>query len=192
MVQAYEQPDGSPSIVYEAPGHERSRADSAEEALLQALQPGEHTYLFTECLRRQKFQLFERAVVAVTDRRLIVIGPAFPWGNEVKADHALATCTVINGKERIDGSRLMVIRHDHGTLCLYFARSHRDEADAVLNTVGFQPAERSDSLQEIPDAAELDPPVPSAPAVPNLSVQQFSELVHSLDPVNQDEDEDSY
>lgn len=190
MVQAYEQPDGSPSIVYEAPGHEKSRADSAEEALLQTLQPGEHTYLFTECLRRQKLLMFERAVVALTDRRLIVIGPAFPWGHEIKEDHPLASCVVVNGKERFDGSRLMVMRHDRGTLCLYFPRSHRDEADAVLNAVGFQPVERLDSLQEISDVAELDPPVPSGPAAPNFSVQQFSELVHSLD--SQDEDEDSY
>ena len=183
MVQAYEQPDGSPALIYEAPGHERSRADSAEEALLQSLQEGEQTALFTECLRRQKMQMFERAVVALTDRRLIVIGPAFPWGHTVKEAHPLTDCSVVNGKERIDGSRLMIIRHDRGTLGLYFARSHREEADAVLNAIGFQPAH----VEAVPEVAEA-PPAP-APVEPTIDVQQFSQIVHSLEPVEED---DSY
>lgn len=185
MVQAYEQPDGSPALIYEAPGHEKSRADSAEEALLQALHDGEQTYLFVECLRRQKLQMFERAVVALTDRRLIVIGPAFPWGHNVKEAHPLTDCTIVNGKERIDGSRLMVLRHDRGTLCLYFARSHREEADAVLNAVGFQPSH----VEAAPDVSAEPEPQPPTPAMdPVIGVQQFSELVQSLEATKKEED----
>jgi len=179
MVQPYEQPDGSPVLIYAAPGHEKSRADSAEEALLNALQEGEQAYLFAECLRRQKGQMFERTTVAVTDRRLIVIGPAFPWGHTVKEAHPLTDCTVVNGKERIDGSRLMIVRHDRGTLCLYFARSHREDADAVLNAIGFQPS------SEVVEA-----PQPQIPAEPAIDLQQFSQIMHSLDPVSDQDDAD--
>ena len=174
MAQAYEQANGSPA-PHETPGSEKSRADSAQEALLKALQAGEETYVFVECLRRQKLKTFERAVVALTDRRLLVIGPVFPRGFDVREAHPLADCTVVNGKERIDGSRLMVLRHDRGTLCLYFGRSHREEADAILNAVGFQP-----TVEAVPDvSSELQPPPPRSD--PLVGVQQFSELLRSLE-----------
>ena len=178
MAQVYEQPDGSPFVTYAAPGHEKSRADSAEEALLDALLEGEQAYLFAECLRRQKTQTFERATIAITDRRLIVIGPAFPWGHTVKEAHPLTDCTVINGKERIDGSRLMVLGHDRGALCLYFPRSHRDDADAVLDAIGSQPA------QEVEEPPQVQAQVPAGSVI---DLQQFSRIMHSLDPSDQDD-----
>jgi hypothetical protein len=112
---------------------------------------------------------------------LIVIGPAFPWGHTVKGSYPLADCSVVNGKERIDGSRLMVLRHDRGTLCLYFPRSHREEADAVLNAIGFQPTH----IQVEPEVVEAPPSqIPDEPA---MQLQQFSQIVQSLEP-NDEED----
>lgn len=130
---------GSEPQVVDAESHPNIRAGSAEEIVARALLPGEQVVTFTECLRKVALALFEKTSITITDRRLLVIGPAFPWGQELKSTHELSACQIVNGKERVDGSRLLVVRHESGTICLYFPRSHQDDADAVLGAVRLSP-----------------------------------------------------
>ena len=130
-----------------------SHPESAEELVADHLGSDEHVVAFAECLRKTKAQLFERASVVVTGRRLLVVGPAFPWGQEIKQQHPLESCYVVNGKERVDGSRLMVIRHDSGALCLYFSRHRRDEANSILDSVGLAPRQLEEAFPETPAVA---------------------------------------
>lgn len=135
----------------------RGRADNPEEVVAAALYPDEHLWMMVECLRRRRLHIFERSVIALTERRLMVISPAFPWGYQLDGAYPLSSSWVVNGKERIDGSRLMVLKHEGGMLCLYFGRNHRDKAEAILTAVGLDPT-RAAPPQPASSPTHHDPP----------------------------------
>jgi hypothetical protein len=117
-------------------------------------------------LRRVALQLFEKASVVVTDQRVLVVAPGFPWGYELKEIHSRAACAILTGRERKDGSRLLIVRVGKDKLCLFFARSHQQEADDVLNAIRMEPIVSSreidkgslehefSALSELPDQDE--------------------------------------
>ena len=109
---------------------------SAEGLIEYLLEPGEQVAVTAECLRRVAIQLFEKATVVVTNQRLLVVSPCFPWGYKLREAHFLEDCRVANGKGRLDGSCLLVLAHDTGKLCLYLPRSRRREADAIVEAMG--------------------------------------------------------
>jgi hypothetical protein len=79
--------------------------------------------------------LFDKAVVVLTDRRLLIVSPSFT-GHELTQTHLSSGCGVLNSKERFDGSRIVAIRHESGNLCLYFARPWRAQAEWICQTLG--------------------------------------------------------
>lgn len=113
-----------------------SGSDATQEAVSRALWPGEAVELQVQCLRKLKLQLFENTLLILTPARLLIIGPSFPWGWELKGQHARADCGVVNGREHSDGSRLMLVRTASGPVCLYFKRSGAASADALLQALG--------------------------------------------------------
>jgi hypothetical protein len=182
-------PEAGPSLVPSPPQAATGRASSAEEVVVGVLEPDEHVRLFVECMRRQRIHTFEHAVLAVTDRRLLVIGPAFPWGHQLQASHELRDCRVVNGKERLDGSRLLVIHHDAGNLCLYFGRRQREEAEAIVDAVGLAPNPLSEGALP-PQAAAAQDSAPQLEVVPT-EIDRFAmaqELSGLLEPEDEDED----
>lgn len=112
------------------------RANTVEDVIGRAVDPGELVLFQSKVLRRLTFQLFEKAVVVLTDQRLLIVSGAFPSGHELTQAHLSSQCAVINTKERFDGSRIVAIRHSEGTLCLYFARPWRAQAEWICQTLG--------------------------------------------------------
>lgn len=110
---------------------------SVEQVFAEALEVGEWIACFGECLRQIEPEGFERAAVALTQRRVLLVGPAHPAGYELKEAHDLHSCTIANGRERPDGSRLLVMRSATGAACLYFAPDHAQEAEAIVVAIGF-------------------------------------------------------
>ncbi len=104
---------------------------SLEGTIQEALEPGERRVAFADVLVRVVLQLFERSALVLTDRRLIVLSPAWPWGYKVDAAMDRAGCRLERYKERFDGSRLMIVRNDDRNLCAYFGRSWQKEADMI-------------------------------------------------------------
>jgi hypothetical protein len=115
---------------------ERIHAGSVEDVIGLAVDPGELVLFQSKVLRRLTFQLFEKAVVVLTDRRLLIVSPMFPNDHEVTQVHLNTDCGVLNSKERFDGSRIVAIRHESGHLCLYFARPWRAQAEWICQTLG--------------------------------------------------------
>lgn len=137
-------------------------APSVADAVAPALVAGEHVVAAADCMRKLHVQLFERATVVTTNQRLMVVSPAFPWGHTVRAKYPLGDCKVANGKERIDGSRLLIIDTGSGTLCLYFSRGHREGADWIVESVGLAP--NPNVARPDPDALALELSALSEPA----------------------------
>lgn len=158
------------------------RASSPEEAVARALLPGEQVTFFAECLRRQKSQLFEKCTIALTQERVLIAGTAFPWGADVKQVHRLETCTIVNGKERPDGSRLLVLSTDNSPVCLYFKRTQIQAADAILARIG---ATR-------PNVHPIRPPVPMEAATGDaIDTFELGQELHGLsEAANESEGED--
>lgn len=114
-------------------------APTVAEAVVHVLEQSERVVASAECMRRLHLQLFEKVTIVATDRRLMVAAPAFPWGHTIRASYPLGDCAVVNGKERMDGSRLLIIRHLSGNLCVYFSRHQQQEADWIVEAVGLAP-----------------------------------------------------
>lgn len=159
------------------------RSSSAEALITQATAPGEQVFLSVECLRRIGNQGFERTILAVTDRQLLEIRPIFPWGYELHAVHPRDACRVVNGKQRPDGSRLLILRHESGPLCLYFQSTQGAEADAVFGAVGYDPA---------PPPARHPTPLTVVPDPPDVDrfemAQEFSGILAGIDEADEDEE----
>ncbi len=158
------------------------RSSSAEALVAQTLAAGEQVYLSIECLRRSSGEGFERTIVAVTDQHLLEIRPIFPWGYELFAAHPRGACRVVNGRERPDGSRLLIVRHESGPLCLFFQATQGSEADQVFEALGYDPAPppRTDAppLTVVPDPPEVDR---------FAMAQEFSGILEALDESAEDE-----
>ena len=105
---------------------------SADKVLGEALEPGEQVEIFASALKREALHLFEKCKVALTDRRLIVLKPAWPWGYKVDRADPRAGCAVLKSKQKIDGSHLVIINGPDGVVGLYFSRGWRDQAAALL------------------------------------------------------------
>lgn len=114
---------------------EDARPGSVEDLIEKTVDPGEQVLFIAKVLRRMTFQLFEKAMVVLTDQRLIVLTPAFPSGWELNQAHANAACSILNTKERFDGSRIVAFSHEDGTLCLYFPRQWRAQAEWICQTI---------------------------------------------------------
>lgn len=140
--------------MYQAEDSRTALAPSVADAVAPVLVAGEHVVAAAECMRKLHVQLFERATVVTTNQRLILVAPAFPWGHTVRATYPLGDCKVVNGKERIDGSRLLIIDTATGTLCLYFSRGHQAGADWVVESVGLAP--NPNAAQPDPDALAME------------------------------------
>ena len=179
-----------------ASSRSETRADSAEEVVVRVLVPGEKVELFVECLRRQKTRLFEKAVIALTNGRLLLVSQAFPWGFELHDDYARTTTWVVNGKERVDGSRLMVLRHNGGTICLYFTRHQRDEAEALLEAVGIAPKDGPPPFQANDPALialnEAEASLPVVVHTESVDPVEMAQEFQGLMSIEDDEPDDSF
>jgi len=87
--------------------------------------------VYAEGLLRVVSPLFDKCSVVLTDERLIVLAPGWPWGFKVRGAESRAECAVVKHKMKIDGSRLMVLRHGEEVRCLYFPRHWQKEADRI-------------------------------------------------------------
>ncbi len=134
---------------------------SLERPLAEVLAPGEVVTGYAEGLMRILLQLFARCATVLTDRRLLIFTPKWPWGYGLEAEYPRETCLILNHKERMDGSRLVIVRHSTGVRCLYFPRSWRDGADAIRSALGPDLATAAkdysnglDALRQLGDLAE--------------------------------------
>ena len=121
----------------EAPVAPHSRVPS--QPFADSLIPGEKVHVTVECMRETAQASFEECVIATTDARLLIGRALSPWAVELESAHWLAGCLVINGKEHADGSRLLVVRHEGGALCLYFSPTRAGGANALLAALGSEP-----------------------------------------------------
>lgn len=122
------------------------------QSFADSLIPEEQVHLVVECMRETADASFEECAVAITDARLLVGRTLSPWTVELESAHWLAGCMVLNGKQRSDGSRLLVIRHEGGALCLYFSPSRAQGAGVLLAALGSDPRPH---LTVVPPQEEL-------------------------------------
>jgi CheY-like chemotaxis protein len=120
----------------EPPAAPASATGNVDEAMKANLFSGESVELSAEALSRVTLQFFHRCQVYLTDRRLVLLKPAWPWGFKLAASHQRADCVVRTVKHKVDGSSLMVIQHPAGVECLYFSRKWREQADAIVAALG--------------------------------------------------------
>jgi hypothetical protein len=148
---------GAAVVPAPVPAGDKIRAKSVEGVLARILEFGEPVMFQANVLRRTHTLLFESAIVVLTDRRLLLLSQVFPSGYELKAQHKSAACSLINHKERFDGSRIVAIRtEEKKTLCLYFGRLWRAQAEWICQ-----------ALPEANAAAQLAaPPGPQPDEVP--------------------------
>ena len=71
----------------------------------------------------------------LTDRRLIVLKPSWPWGFRFEADYPREACRITKVKPRVDGSTLVVIGHAGEDLCFYVPRRSRDGGIAIMEAL---------------------------------------------------------
>ncbi len=102
-----------------------------DETIAEALLPGEQVEVSVRGLVKVVLQLFNRCVVVLTDRRLLVFSSPWSRGYKLEEGYARDACAVLSRKVRFDGSRLVVVRARGDTITLHFARSVQSEADAV-------------------------------------------------------------
>ncbi len=116
---------------------EGQEEDQIHRALADELEPGERVVVAADALLRVALQLFHRCGVALTDRRLILLKPSWPWGYKLDRAMSLEGCFLVNEKDRFDGSRLMVLKHRDvdGIIGLYFGRRWRDHSDAIVGAL---------------------------------------------------------
>lgn len=126
------------ALGFEEPvsGAEPARRNKLNEVVTESLQDGEQIKDQTDALLKVVSQFYAKCKVVLTDRRLIVLKQAWPWGYKVGETHALPGCTVLRKKERFDGSVLMIVRDREGEFCLYFSRRWREQAGAIAAAMG--------------------------------------------------------
>ena len=105
------------------------------EALDGHLQEGEQLESTAGTLQRVALQFFDRCQLVLTDRRLIVLKPSWPWGFRFEADYPREACRITKVKPRVDGSTLVVIGHAGEDLCFYVPRRSRDGGIAIMEAL---------------------------------------------------------
>jgi len=113
--------------------------ESVDQAVAQMLQPGETVEVTADALIRVVLQFFHRCRVVLTDRRVMILKQAWPWGYKVNAIYDRAGCGIVKYKQRVDGSQLIIIRHTQDVLCLYFHRRWREQAARIKDALPQAP-----------------------------------------------------
>jgi DNA-binding response OmpR family regulator len=108
-----------------------------ESALEGSLYPGERLEISAEALVRVALQFFHRGAVYLTNRRLLVMKPAWPWGFKLDSSHDRGDLSVVKFKRKMDGSQLVIIKHATGVECLFFARRFQEQAIALVAAIGL-------------------------------------------------------
>lgn len=126
-VMAEEGPKGQPAAA----------TGRLEAAIVSNLFTGEQLEISSEALARVALQFFHRCAVILTDRRLVVLKPAWPWGYKLHASFQRADCSIMKSKKKVDGSTLMIVKHPTGVECLYFARRWSYEANGIVDAIGM-------------------------------------------------------
>ncbi|MEX0991111.1 MAG: response regulator [Actinomycetota bacterium] len=107
------------------------RRNSPEAVIADHLETGEHIEVAAEALRNLALGFFEKSYVALTDRQLLILKPAWPWGWKVSSAHRRSACTLRRHKERVDGSLLLVVRNGTDLIGLYFGPGHKDQGSSI-------------------------------------------------------------
>ncbi len=121
------------------------RRNSPEAVIADHLETGEHIEVAADALRNLALGFFEKSYVALTDRQLLILKPAWPWGWKVSSAHRRSACTLRRHKERVDGSLLLVVRDGTDLIGLYFGPGHRDAGASIRRALehgtGDEPAD---------------------------------------------------
>jgi CheY-like chemotaxis protein len=135
-------PEELVAAVSSAMGEDAPPAEAAatvgilDEAVAANLLPGESVEISSEALARVALQFFHRCSVVLTDRRLLVLKPAWPWGYKVDVAVDRLECRLTKHKKKMDGATLLIIEHGDEVECLFFARRWRTQADALVAAFG--------------------------------------------------------
>ena len=125
------------AIGEEQPSSETSATVGVlDDAVKANLLPGERVEVSAEALARVALQFFQRCSVVLTDRRLLVLKPAWPWGYKLDAAIDRLDCSVTKRKKKMDGSNLLIIEHRGEVECLFLARKWGRHADALVEGLG--------------------------------------------------------
>jgi len=116
---------------------DEGRTGRLEDVVAAALKPGEQVELSSEALARVKLQFFHRCAVYLTDRRLLIFKPAWPWGYKLNSSFWREDCQIHKFKKRPDGSRLLIIKQPAGVECLYFSLRWRSQGDQLIQAIGL-------------------------------------------------------
>ncbi len=107
----------------------------AEEALQGHLEEGEAVMVSVGAMLRVALQFFDRCELVLTDRRLIVLKPSWPWGFKFEQEFHRSACSVRRHRQRLDGSQLLVVHADDEDICFYIPRRARDGGVAILEAL---------------------------------------------------------
>lgn len=107
-----------------------------DDAVAANLMTGETVEVSAEALERVALQFFHRCSVVLTDRRLLILKPAWPWGYKLDFAAERSDCSITKNKKKIDGSNLLIIEHAGEVECLFFARKWGRHADALVEALG--------------------------------------------------------
>lgn len=112
-----------------------------DDAILAALEPGEQIVARADALLKLAAQFHTKCKLLLTDRRLLVLRQAWPWGYKISDDLPLATSTMAGHRERFDGSQTIVVGHGGSEMSLYLGRRAHDQGRAILEALaGSDPA----------------------------------------------------
>lgn len=108
----------------------------ASRVISDALRPGEEVLAYAEGLVRARLRLFERCVVVLTQRRLLILQPRWPFGYKLDRPFEVTGDTLVNSRQRVDRSTLAIVHDGPNARCLYFPRSWRRQAEEMLRYLG--------------------------------------------------------
>jgi CheY-like chemotaxis protein len=114
-----------------------------QAALTTSLLPDERVELDAEALVRVTMAFFHRCLLCLTDQRLIVLKPAWPWGYRVSLAIDRDECVLDRIKKKIDGSTLVVIKHPRGIDCFYLSRHWKEQAETLERALSSPSASRT-------------------------------------------------
>ncbi len=112
--------------------HATAVRGALDKAVGGTLQPGEQIVAFAEGLMKVVLQLFNKCAVVLTDRRLIMLSPSWPWGYRIDGSLPRSQCAIMNLKRKFDGSSLLILKHPGGVTCLYFSRHWQPQTDLLV------------------------------------------------------------
>ena len=120
----------------EPPSEKSATVGVLDDAVTANLLPGEEVEVSSEALARVALQFFHRCSVVLTDRRLLIFKPAWPWGYKLDSAADRADCAVTRRKRKVDGSNLLIIEHRGEVECLFLSRKWGRHADALVEKLG--------------------------------------------------------